>query len=82
MSIMSAAPPKRMASTHSGVMLSSADFNTTKDVPQMRVVQISAVLPSAALFLIFIAYIFTICSEAARSISFFVTPPSKLISIN
>ena len=81
-SIMSAAPPKRIASTHKGVMLSSADLSTTKDVPQMRVVQISADLPKTALFLIFIAYIFTICSAAARSISFFVMPPSKLISIS
>ena len=80
--MMSAAPPKRIDSTHSGVILSSADLSTTKEVPQIRVVQISADLPSIALLLIFIAYIFTICKAAARSISFFVIPLSKLISIS
>ena len=54
MSIISAAPAKRMASTHIGVMLSSADFKMTNELPHMSVVHIRQSRPIFALFFIFL----------------------------
>ncbi len=79
--IIIAAPPKRIASTHIGVMLSSAVFKITNELPHISVVHMRQMRPIAALFWFFIIYIFTICNAAARSISFLTVPLSNSISI-
>ena len=65
-SIMSAAPTKRVASTHIGVMLSSADVKITNELPQMSGVHIRQVRPRFAL-LFFIFIIFLPCAVQRRA---------------
>ena len=68
--IIIAAPPKRMASTHIGVMLSSAVFKITNELPHISVVHMRQMRPRAALFWFFIAlYLYHVqCGRAEHEL--------------